>query len=121
MGESSFGAGIALFVGLVVSGSFLAVGMVESASFSFVLALLMATFFILLGDGTSNQEEAQAQLRSNSNRTSCEKEELATLRKRYVRGQLSEQEFERKLEPILASDSSHDARNEAKERSERSL
>ncbi|AFZ73501.1 SHOCT domain-containing protein [Natronobacterium gregoryi] len=103
MTESRLGAGIALFIGLVLSGAFLTAGMIESAAFSFVLAVSMAAFFVVLGKGASEQDATYSTSRSRSD-SSRQEGELSDIREQYARGQLTDQEFEHRVEAILADD-----------------
>ncbi|WP_440770873.1 hypothetical protein [Natronorubrum sp. DTA28] len=103
MDESKLGAGIALFVGFVLSGTFLTVGMIESAAFSSVLALSMATFFVVVGGVTSEQDATRSPSRSRSD-PSRQGDKLSALQKQYARGRLTDREFERQVEAILADD-----------------
>nr|WP_275039311.1 SHOCT domain-containing protein [Halococcus thailandensis] len=68
------------------------------------------------GDENTNTNEVQERLRereksTNSKNSESQTDELDTLRDRYARGELTEEQFESKVETLLETDTPEDAAN----------
>ncbi|MDR5672286.1 SHOCT domain-containing protein [Halalkaliarchaeum sp. AArc-GB] len=81
----------------------------------FVALVLGAGYLLLSGRETGAEEPADRTARTRD-RENTDDEALATLRDRYARGDLGDEEFERKVEALLETESPEDARDRIRDR-----
>lgn len=124
MEEHWSAAGFSLLTCLFLAAIFLASGALAGAAFSAGVGLFMAVTWVIVGvtddDGaTTTDAEPIATADADAGPTteatsrgdgSDRSDALETLRERYARGELSEEQFERKLEALLKTETPERAR-----------
>lgn len=117
-----FGTGSTMTGGGMMGGGMMGFGAPMFGGWLLFVALALGLGYVLLSDGNgstgtqSRTTDATERSRASERGELDEDDALATLRARYARGELDDEEFERKVEALLETESPESARDRLEER-----